>query len=397
MKPPPLPPAIQSVEVGRFVSVSAVVAARECLLRAVHGLREEQRLPPHPNALLGSILHETMNDLAGLGMSPTWTKAYSVFEANVEKKERELVADRHTRNLVPLRDKIDLGTWSGRIAYLRSWTENKALGTARVSPKLAVPQEKPIRNSVSDLHVMPGTEVALHDYELRLRGRADLISVDNDGAYCVTDFKTGPIHVNDELRQEYVLQLQLYAWMLESMQPRVEVRLLLDGDTRVQVSWLPADRERVRKFLDIVLERLPEGQPIEAVSLATPGSWCRWCDIRHRCKSYREIAPMWWGNYDLRPDGMPYDVFGKLEHIELDENGFWQLRLSEPSGTRVHISGLAAKHDLHDIGLGAHIWLFDLEPSERLKSGKERSSNFHELRVDGRGNQAHRLSLFMVR
>ena len=375
--PPPLPPALAFVEVGHFVSPSAVAGAEQCLLRQVHGLTEAERLPPHPSAELGSIVHDTMNALARLGGTPTWPDAYALFNELVEVRERELAADPHTRALVPLRDQLDLGRWSGRVAYLRSWLEGGGATGVKVATPLRGTTEEHI-SSDADTHVVPGSEIWLRASALRLRGRVDRIVRDDDGSYRITDFKTGRIHHDDQARREYVLQLLLYGHMVKTLEPGVGVRLFLEGNVRVEVAWSSADRARLQDLLRGVLRRLPEGRPIEAELLATPGSWCRWCDVRHRCRAYLEAAPVWWAKREARPEAIPLDAWGEVTGIERGDGGDWRVQLRDPSGAHAHVEGLTPERDLERVDVGRPMWFFDVVSTERGRPRGERPSNFGE-------------------
>ena len=58
--------------------------------------------------------------------------------------------------------------------------------------------------------------------ELRLRGRPDWSAPASDGCIEVVDFKTGRIaDLDGKLLEDHVVQVQLYALMIESIDPRL--------------------------------------------------------------------------------------------------------------------------------------------------------------------------------
>jgi CRISPR/Cas system-associated exonuclease Cas4 (RecB family) len=188
-------------------------------------------------------------------------------------------------------------------------------------------------DAAGSVGLTPGshTEVELRADELRLLGRADLITVEESGC-TVTDYKTG------EPSEHHAEQLRLYG-LLWSRDRKVNPdhlpidKLVVSYATQDQVVEAPSDAE-LEALADQITARIAaiEEQFTMRPPPANPGpETCRFCDVRHLCDDYwMEIGAA------RRPDpvGSP-SRFSDFEGEITQRNGpkSWVVKLEGEPGT----------------------------------------------------------------
>jgi hypothetical protein len=174
------------------------------------------------------------------------------------------------------------------------------------------------------------TEVELRADELRLLGRADLISVDESGC-TITDYKTG------EPNQHHAEQLRLYGllWSRDRKANPDHIpieRLVLAYATHDEVVEAPSGPE-LEALADQVTARIAATE--EEFTLRPPpanpdSETCRFCDVRHLCDDY-------WAEVGLTNRSDPAGSSGRFSDYEGEitrRNGpkSWVLKLEGESG-----------------------------------------------------------------
>ena len=105
-----LPEAVESVTAPRLFSPSTFDSLMRCPLKEIHGLSEEEMLPPSPLAILGDVIHEVMSEVrAGRPFHDRSITEYvdELFERKVRCEEERLSEDPRTKRLVPLRRAVE--------------------------------------------------------------------------------------------------------------------------------------------------------------------------------------------------------------------------------------------------------------------------------------------------
>ncbi|QIN81122.1 hypothetical protein GBA65_22065 (plasmid) [Rubrobacter marinus] len=371
---PSLPPVLREIRPPEVLSPSRFPDLRRCPLSVVHGLREEDLLPPNPLAILGELIHAVRHELRGrpLGSDEEVRDAVdATFGAAKAKIEAELAGDPSTRRFVPLDRAIDRTSWLERTTSLREWVAVSS-GPSRTGAHRGrgYPRAmgEPGRNRSETSPGVPiGSERALRVPALRLSGRPDLIERGLDGVLHVVDFKTGRVaDENGHPPEAYALQVRLYGLMIERIDPSATVKLWLQGNERVEVPWDEAARTETETLLNASLEGLPPGRNVPAESLAREGPHCGRCRIRHRCPRYRRVAPSWWRSTSTAGPVAPFDIWGGVLEA-IPEGGLsYELLLLDAAGRKVRVSGLEAEPSVGDLRGDDFVWLFGLEPSEKL-------------------------------
>jgi len=211
-----------------------------------------------------------------------------------------------------------------------------------------------------------GSEKPLAAPELRLSGRPDCLERDLNGTIHVTDIKTGPVlDLEGRPNEKYVLQVRLYALMIERVEPGAKVRLWLEGAQRIEIPWDDTIRTVVEETLSRISTLLPEGKSLAAETIANAGPQCWKCRIRHRCPLYLREAPRWWGRTSILGPIAPFDLWGRVLKTEMSEGRVAGMEIRDAADRTVRMRGLELRTDTI-LRPGAAIWFFNLEPSENL-------------------------------
>jgi RecB family exonuclease len=389
-----LPTRIGDVECPARFSPSTFEDLELCPLMVINVVSEGDRLPPHPLALLGTLLHDVLLRVARDPERP----AHQVFRERLAALEARLASDAATRALVPLERAVGRTRWRARLARLVMWSSREpdvsrhgeGANAVRRNTAHREPQRSP-----QDIRI--GSEVPLESDNLRLVGRADSISIDSDGTYHIVDYKSGAVtDAKGTILQSHAVQLGLYALIVESEKPSARVRLWLDGAQRIEVPWDARSRTRVSDALAAVSERLPAGAVVSSDSVASPGAHCARCRIRHRCPAYHRTAPTWWLKKETRGYVAPFDVWGTISEVTAEQNRISEIVLRDDRERRVRISGLSERWSVGDVSPGDRIYCFDLESSETMPfhGVYEHPRNFHVQRPNLTAKDALRFRAF---
>lgn len=404
-KLPTLPPVLEEVRPPKLLNPSRFADLLRCPLSVIHGLREEELLPPHPLAVIGGVIHEVMYTVRSgtLGTQEEIENAVAeAFEERIDAVETRLTEESSTRRLVPIRRAVGRTAWRQREARLRAWAATlSGLSTPPIDHQsLQYPKyEKrdPIGGSSTTTRVPIGSERPMRLPDYRLSGRPDRIERERDGVFHVIDFKTGSTRDKEgRPLRDYALQVKLYGFMVEKIDPDARVRLWLEGSERVEVPWDSAARDETEELLGETLSGLPDGLSLPADSLAKDGPHCARCRIRHRCPRYLDVAPDWWKSISTTAPVAPFDIWGVFLDVRSEDERFNEVMLRDTADRKVRVSGLRAGQGVEGLRSGDCVWFFDLETSETLPhhGAFTHPRNFHGERSSRAWSDALRLRIF---
>ena len=128
-----------------------------------------------------------------------------------------------------------------------------------------------------------------------LKGSIDRVDYLSDGTYRIVDYKTGKVFEDDgSIKEDYVSQLNLYAYLLEE-QDKVRVSELMIIDKKgayIPVPFFPELKsgafKQVKELLDTINAAVETGQ-VDSLCAPTEDS-CRFCAVAHLCNR-RQMAP----------------------------------------------------------------------------------------------------------
>ena len=398
------PRPIESLVVPDVFHPSSFAALETCPL-SVLGLAAVHRdavMSSHPAAYLGTILHHVRRELREgrwNGITDPRRAADALFELSLTQAEAELRQDRQAAELLPLRESVGRRRWKKRIADLKTWACSVVVDDVAHSPRdlnLLKDMTCDTTSGAEPSAVILGSEQAASNPALRLRGRPDWTVERRPGQIEIVDYKSGYIRDRDgQLLDAHLVQIQLYALMVEAAFPEATVTLYLEQDSRTIVPWGPQERDQVTARLHAMSERLPAGSIQPAPDIASPGVHCCECRLRPRCSAYIGQVPKWWRDQHDHPRPLPLDVWGDVTSVS-HQGPLFSLWMTDAASRRVRIDGLSPQSSDSVIREGDHVWFFDLESSEdRNQHGAiVQPRNFHHAPPGPRWQRARRLRVY---
>lgn len=401
-RPPSLPRPITRITVPAVFHPSSFSQLERCPLSALGLLsgNDEGLLVPHPEALVGVILHHVRHEV----IAGRWGEAggprraaLEIFTSAVEDVESMLRRDNATAGLVPLRVSVGRRRWIGKTTDLERWADSlNTTGRNELPHAIAIASGRTSATFGQLSEVVAGSEQTLANADLRLTGRPDWFAHVDDRHIEVVDFKSGRITDTDgQLLEEHIVQLQLYSLMLEVAFPHVRVTPYVERVVRIRVPWGDQERTRLMERLQAVKSALPARASLKAEDLARPGVHCGTCRLRPRCLAYLDAAPRWWLDQRTNPRPLPLDVWGSVLKAQSDQQSV-TVWLVDVSGRHVRVDGIDRSHGAATIDEGDSVWFFDLEASEELNQHGAliQPRNFHEHVPGPRWRPARRMRLF---
>lgn len=127
-------------------------------MKEIHGLPEEDMLPPSPLVILGDVIHEVMKEARADRMQNKQTTTEfmdDLFERKIRLVEERLSKNPRTKRLVPLRRAVGKTEYRNRRALLRSWAKTLCGeyrdGSFGTSPKVSSAHDKPEAKSADTI------------------------------------------------------------------------------------------------------------------------------------------------------------------------------------------------------------------------------------------------------
>ena len=401
-RPPPLPSPITTVVVPDVFHPSTFTQLERCPLSTL-GLLDgnvEDLLVSHPAAFVGVVLHHVRHEVLegrwGEAGDPR-SAALEIFATAIEELEAALRQDNLTVRLVPLRMSVGRRHWKSNARDLERWSANVTTSGRNEAPHtLTLAHGSTLAAPSHPIHIVAGSEQMLANVELRLAGRPDWFAHVDEQHIEVVDFKSGRVtDAGGYLLEEHVVQLQLYALMLETAFPGFGVTPFVEHIERMEVPWGDQERARLVKRLRGVTSALSARASFKAEALARPGVHCRTCRLRPKCLAYLDDAPRWWPDKPRNPRPLPLDVWGQVLRVQINEQSV-TVRLVDASGRHVRVDGIHRSRGAAGLRTGDTVWFFDLEASEDLNQHGAliQPRNFHERAPGPRWRPARRMRFF---
>jgi len=315
-------PAIEIKPVQR-ISPSRYFSFRQCALREIlSASKQPALLPVSPAARIGSIVHKII-EMASFGKINDSSQFDKLWQEEVSNHESVMKSNPLERHLVPLEetsDDYDVKKYMTR-QMIRSFADSGKPKQA----KMSVP------------------EAWLETRDMKIGGRIDLIHKTAEGIY-LSDYKTGKIidEIHDSPREEYAIQIKLYAGLFHEVRGEWPKKLLIVGiDQSVhEIAFSPtgcsALVEDARKLLDDTNKMISEGTTPSDFAAPSPEA-CKYCLFRPGCKKY------WQARMDT--DDWPLDVIGHIKETGFSGNKMGRLVIEE-NGKTYTIRALSSRHSV---------------------------------------------------
>ncbi len=392
-----IPDPIPQVTIPEIFSVSSMVVAADCFLKVLMSMKGGvvERLRPDPSAELGKVYHSLLEEVVK-GFPNGKETSLEVLEATLDRllgeAQKELERDPHTASYADLTQTMTPLGWSRK----RRSLVDAALGFIDSTPRGKMAPHRARKGGFRFENAKGHgrwVEVPISVTALRLKGRIDVLERTTNEIKIV-DLKSGRVEdANGEVMPKIALQLRLYGIMIQTLEPKVRVTLVVNDGTEHMVPFNPAILKETKAWLDSTMSSLISGAIVPAQEHAKVGPGCRWCGIRHRCSSYLREAPSWWNcEIDWR---LPLDTWGTVERFTQKVNGLFDLTLLDAGGRRIKIFRIQEKY-LTELSVGKRVWFFDLVASRstRLGNSWRHPLNFYEMGVSDATDRAWSLNIF---
>jgi RecB family exonuclease len=327
------------------LSPSRYSAMQECRLREVLAAsRASASLPRSPAALVGSLIHQLLEDARRGRFLPG--QASEHLNQVVSKFEASLPTGSADRRWLPLMQTVEFR------AKVKTAVERAEI--------LCI--EKSSSQHQGQPHQRVGIEAAANARGGKVRGRMDRVHR-NAGLLTIEDLKTGPIFSTRGperlLKPHYVEQLKLYAAMYAEDEnlgagewpERLELTSVSGARAPVEFSRTECVDllDKATALLDATNELInTSGADVERHLAAPSAEACAFCVFRPSCGPYLASTP------GPGVDGWPVDVSGRLVEKRVLGNGRLSLTLIQESGVPAYIRGLTpAVHALREVLVGS--------------------------------------------
>jgi RecB family exonuclease len=260
------------------LSPSTFETMRACRLRASYSSQQKWAGPNHPAAHLGNVVHRVLQSLVRAGVPQAESKEWAY-----HRWQEELEAERSASR--------ECGT-TVRWGEPESWPDLQ-ITRARLM-FLAHRIASLLENVPAGAEVL--TETRLSGAQKKLRGQVDLI-IRGTGTHFVGDYKTGSLSDpgSKDLRESYVRQLRLYAFMeyeTTDEWPTNAYLFPLSGPA-IEVSVHQNDcRDLAREAVEL-LDAYNAATPAEQPAAATP-KICSSCPYSSKCTRFWEEIDQGW-------------------------------------------------------------------------------------------------------
>jgi hypothetical protein len=389
-----LPPPLKQIEIPLYLSVTRLASAGPCLLRAVDPPSDIPHRPSSPRAEFGKLIHSLI-DLAGsgrLGTDDIPEEIEQAFDHLLAQTSRRLFDEQATRRYADL-----------RVAFTnREWEKRRflAISAAQAFAKKRTPIQRPRSNAALSLEsVLKSTlrtaaEIPFQSAALRIRGRLDLVDIENPRDVTISDYKSGVVANSDGVVDEQTcLQLRLYGLAAAELDSGKQISLrVISRGGEFSVSFDEAEQRAAFEWLMGTIDRLPAGQRIDAAELAVMGKQCRTCEVRPVCPLYRGAVRDLWAKSDNEFQ-LPLDIAGNFVACEPQDNAYVSLKMTDLGGRTVKLHRLLPR--LFPSASTDVLWFFDLASIEATRrAGWRHPRNFHEIATTTGEQTAWTLRIF---
>lgn len=315
--------------------------------------RTTPRLPSHPEATLGSIIHAALRDFGEQGAEPVLAEIRKALSDDRGKVKTLAFAS----GAATLREILSVSRISAKLAAARRFAKAIPQATRRHTGEGAKAQRE---HDAATLPPGSWREIGITCDELQLTGQIDLLHV-TTRTCDIIDFKTGSAKSDDgAFVDSYVDQLHCYLMLARSRGygPRFRLRLIA-GDGSFSVSL---DEARVKKLHDLlraITAAAPMLTEVVAGSLARVCEACTTCAFRAWCPKYLAEIPLLW-RMPVPPFVLPSDVWGVVERVALGagSGSLYSVYVRDEAGRLACVSGVPQRLVESQIQVGSRLGFF---------------------------------------
>lgn len=300
---------------SRYTSIANGCAFSFLMQQALISLGPPSRLMPPLSYrnVIGTIIHKVFELINKGELTPSRTEIKAFWKAEIKKQELRIARD------YPSLTNLSLVDYHAMYETIKVAEGMGPLSSSVSSSRIIHPNEHRVK--------IPGL----------LKGSIDRVESLRDGTYRIVDYKTGRVFEDDGIiKEEYISQLNLYAYLLEEQDNvRVSELVIVDRNgTPIPVPYYPENKQLVLSQVDSLLSRINRAiEENQSEDLILPGEKnCQFCQVYHICSqrfAYQETAfkllegtiTRIWNDDQLEltlKDGTATTI-AKLRTLEIDE------------------------------------------------------------------------------
>ena len=315
-------PALGIKPVSR-ISPSRYYSFTICRLKEILAAnRKFPLLPVSPAARIGSVVHKII-EIANTSGIENEKRFNDLWQIEINKCEESMINNPIEKHMVPLEETA-------------SNYEIKKLMALKMISSIFNEDWKKVPNQKEKFH-----EKWLETKDKRIGGKIDQIQKTTEGAVII-DYKTGNVvnGINGELKEDYILQLKLYAGLYYENFKTWPVKLLLAGidQSLHEIPFSPSEckvlLDQARNLLSETNNLISKGLSEEDFASPSPAA-CKYCLYRPGCKKYwqkREDAAEW-----------PVDIIGCVEEKGFSGNKLGRIVIKQGEAKYV-VRALSSRH-----------------------------------------------------
>ena len=302
------------------ISASRYLSLKQCPLKEIWASSRQPLLPCNPAAYLGTAIHR-MLELVFQGRISNMDELSYLWDNEIERLEKEMLENPVEKLFVSLRMSI------------LNFEVKKLLAFKMIKPLL---KKSPQRNNSG---LKRSTEAWVRTANGKVVGKIDLVKELNSEIEII-DYKTGPLtagSTSGSAKEEYLLQVKIYAALYHAMHGKWPVRLTLVGINQETIT-IDVDSEECAKLLqeavknlDDINELIEAGLKPEDFAQPSPEA-CKYCLFRPACSKY-------WG-VRSEDGNWPTDARGIITSKTELENGLFRVVVNTIAG-EIAIRGLS--------------------------------------------------------
>lgn len=289
--------------------------------------------------MIGLVIHSVLNK-AAKGLVIDIDSFENVWEEELSRIEDKMRASAIEAHLVPLSSSLRYY----EVKKVQAWN--------------IIKKEFIGKKNIGSHNVYLEAEKRLESSSGKMAGRIDLVLASKE-SIAILDYKSGKImDENDNIKEEYAMQMKLYAALYYETTGKWPDKLMLSGLDRTRHEILYSHEESLQ-LLHYFSNKLEEvngeiSSGIEPFELATPSpKACFYCNYRPSCKKY-------WESRDDSGE-WPNDIRGEAIEKKLSLLGTLMIVLCVEGKNRV-IRGITRSHEImKDIPIGITICNLTLE------------------------------------
>lgn len=282
---------------------------KQCEMKMVLELsyRHNPLLPLPPEVFKGKIYH-SMHEAFSRGRIDS-RESFSEELKNATALAEKEAERTGSRPLIPIQNSIrDFGVF---VASLREQLLSRGI---------------PAGNRYQSFSSKPETPLATKDRTIA--GRPDLMRISGDESVII-ELKSGSIYSDGlsgrVIREDYRIQLLLYAVIFNDLYGRYPDRLMLESlsDGVVTVPFTPEECDKLLQDVKDTISRVNYNIKAGTVKANPSAENCKFCSVRPACKEYRE---------QIFAESSDSDLYGTVQKFQKGLIGILLITLQSPAG-----------------------------------------------------------------